>query len=323
MTNVNEVDSDDDPEEDEMSAEFQPLPKYTTPAPSGWPFRARRPHYLRECLDGLGGAKHNPDDVASNEVSLSCFAHAEELIYCHRGGAVDEVAAVFADTLLHTEPPISPYIEEVNASRHRALVALAVASPRRTARYLTGQLTQSGLAVNQLTVVIAALTDAACCLGSKFTPVAGDFFFPTLRATNVLLKRQSNVYAHLDDAVLARLVASLGAMYAWSCNSPMLPRMAEGLLALSSLILTNSSDPAVRRSFLSTLNVVLTVTPPAVFTANHELLLSSNLIGKLAKTIQGDPDSGCQHMARVALCFLREHVVELVGIDFSNVVLKD
>ncbi|KAL5971632.1 hypothetical protein TSMEX_000666 [Taenia solium] len=323
VTKVNEVDSDDDPEEDEVSAGFQPLPEYTKPAPSGWPFRARCPHYLRECLDGLGGAKHNPDDLASNEVALSCFAHAEELIYRHRGEAVDEIAAIFADTLLHTEPPTSPYVEEVNASRHRALVALAVASPRRTARYLTGQLTQSGLAVNQLSVVIAALTDAACRLGPKFTPVAGDFFFPTLRATNVLLKRQPDVYTHLDDAVLARLVASLGAMYAWACNSPMLSRMAEGLLTLSPLILTNSSDPAVRRSFLSTLNVMLTVTPPAVFTANHELLLSPHLTGKLVKTLQDDPDSGCQHMAKVALSFLREHVVELIGIDFSNIVLKD
>ncbi|KAL5113111.1 hypothetical protein TcWFU_010435 [Taenia crassiceps] len=323
VTKASEVDSDDDPEEDELSTEFQPLPKYTTPAPSGWPFRSRRPHYLRECLDGLGGAKHNPDDVASNEVALSCFAHAEELIYRHRGGAVDEVAAVFADTLLHTEPPISPYVEKVNASRHRALVALTVASPRRTARYLTGQLIQPGLAVNQLFVVIAALTDAACCLGPKFTPVAGDFFFPTLRATNVLLKRQPDVYAHLDDAVLARLVASLGAMYAWGCNSPMLPRMAEGLLSLGSLILTNSTDLTVRRSFLSALNVVLTATPPAVFTANHELLLNSNLTGKLVKTLQGDPDSGCQHMAELALCFLRERFVGLIGIELSNVVLND
>ncbi|KAH9286998.1 Telomere length regulation protein TEL2 -like protein [Echinococcus granulosus] len=322
-TKANEVDSDDDLEENEMSAGFQPLPEYTTSAPCGWPFRARRPHYLRECLDGLGGAKHNPDDIASNEVALSCFAHAEELIYRHCGGAVHEVAAIFADTLLHTEPPICPYIEEVNASRHRALVALAVVSPRRTVHYLTGQLMQSGLAVNQLSVVIAALTDAACCLGPKFTPVAGDFFFPTLRAAGVLLKRQPDVYAHLDDAVLARLLTSLGVMYACGRNSPMLPRMAEELLTLSPLILTNSSDPAVRRSFLSTLNVMLTITPPSVFTANHELLLIPHLAGELVKTLQGDPDSGCQHMAEVALCFLREHVAELIGVDFSSLVLKD
>ncbi|VDM34494.1 unnamed protein product [Hydatigera taeniaeformis] len=322
-TKMDKVDSDDDPEEDETGVRFQPLPEYITPAPSGWPFRARRPHYLRECLDGLGGAKHNPDDMASNEVALSCFAHAEELIYRHKGGAVDEVAAVFADTLLHIEPPTCPYVREVNASRHRALVALLVTSPRRTARYLTGQLTQSGLALNQLSAVIAALTDGVCCLRSKFTPVAGDFFFPTLRATHLLLKRQPGVYAHLDDAVLARLVASLGVMYSCGRNSPMLPRMAEGLLTLSPLILTNFSDPAVRRSFLSTLNVVLTVTPPSVFTANHELLLNPHLKDILFKTFQADPDLDCQQMAGIALGFLRKQFVELLGVNPSDLVLKD
>uniref|UniRef100_A0A5K3EQI2 Telomere_reg-2 domain-containing protein n=1 Tax=Mesocestoides corti TaxID=53468 RepID=A0A5K3EQI2_MESCO len=313
------LDSDDDP--DDEDDKFQPLPPYTSPAPSGWPFRARRPRYLRECLDGLAGARHESDELASNEIALSCFAHAEELIYRHKGCAVDEVAVSFADALLHTEPPACPHTDKVNASRHQALVALAVVSPKRTARYLTGQFVQPGLAVNQRHAIIAALTDATCTLGSDFVPVAGDFFFPMIRAADGLLGDGKDVYAHLDDALLARLVGALGTMYACARNSQKLPRMAEGLLALGSHLLTKAHDPAVRRSSLSALGVVLTMTPVVVFAANQQLLFGSNLSEKLLNTFQNDTDPECQNLAGAALSSLRDNILELSGCDLRRLSL--
>ncbi|KAH9279565.1 hypothetical protein ECG_07851 [Echinococcus granulosus] len=141
-TKANEVDSDDDLEENEMSAGFN--------------------HFQStQHLLPVAGPSVLVAHTTFGSVLTVWEALKQSRRYCKQ------------------RAPICPYIEEVNASRHRALVALAVVSPRRTVHYLTGQLMQSGLAVNQLSVVIAALTDAACCLGPKFTPVAGDFFFPT------------------------------------------------------------------------------------------------------------------------------------------------
>lgn len=346
---IPDLDSDDDPDEEEIELmiKYPRLPEYVKPAPTGWPFRERRPHYLRECMDGLSGVQHEPDDVASNEVALSCFAHAKELIYRYRGGAVDEVAVSFADILLHTEPPASPHIDEVflfilqlmivqeptklssvllfqvNASRHDALVALAVTSPRRTARYLTGQLIQPSLGINQYHVIIAVLTNAAVELKESFTPLVGYFFFPMLRAAEQLISRQPNVYSHLDDGILSRLVASLGSMYALASNSLALPRMAEELLALSGALLTPKRDPAVRRSILTALNVMLTATGPAVFAANHQIFLNSQFMNRLLNTLYDESDSECQKLAQSALGFLRKNAIEFIGADLGGLELTD
>ncbi|KAM7540126.1 hypothetical protein Aperf_G00000029539 [Anoplocephala perfoliata] len=315
-----DLDSDDDLDEEEIefSTKFPKLPEYLKPAPTGWPFRERRPHYLRECMDGLSGVQHESDDVASNEIALSCFAHAKELIYRHRGGAVDEVAVSFADILLHTEPPASPHIDEVNASRHDALVALVVTSPRRTARYLTGQLIQPSLGINQYHEIIAVLTNAAVELKENFTPIVGDFFFPMLRAADQLISRQPNVYSHLDDGILSRLVASLGSMYALASNSLALPRMAKELLALSEALLTPKRDPAVRRSILTALNVMLTASGPAVFAANHQIFLNSKFMNRLLNTLYDESDSECQKLAQSALGFLQKNVTEFIAEYFGG-----
>ena len=270
----------------------------------------------------MSGTKNGPDDVASNEIALSCFAHAEELIYRHKGDAVDEVAIAFADALLHTEPPVSPHTTDMNTARHRALVALAVVSPRRTARYLTGQLIKSGLAVNQFLMVIAALTDAAFALGPKFVSVVGDFFFPTLRAAENLVRCERDSYIYLDDVVLARIVSSLGTMYGHACHSTMLPRMAEGLLSLGATILSKAHDPVVRRSFLSALSVLLTTTPAALFATHQQVFLDDKLTSKLLKTLQDDPDIDCKKMAGIALSFIRERLVGMIGVDFNVLSLK-
>ncbi|VUZ45940.1 unnamed protein product [Hymenolepis diminuta] len=323
---TSDLDSDDDPDEEEIefSQKFPKLPVYLKPAPTGWPFRERRPHYLRECMDGLRGVQHESDDVTSNEVALSCFAHAKELIYRHRGGAVNEIATSFADILLHTEPPACPDTDKVNESRNEALVALAVTSPRRTARYLTSQLAQPSLGINQYHLIIAVLTTAAVELKENFIPVVGDFFFPMLRAANHFISRKpGDVYSHLDDGILARLVASLGSMYALACNSPSLPRMAEGLLALGEALLTPKSDPAVRRALLTSLNVMLTTTSSAVFAANHQLFLNSKFTSRLLRTLQEETDSDCQKLAQYALGFLRQNTVELIGSDLSGFVLTE
>nr|CDS32006.1 telomere length regulation protein tel2 [Hymenolepis microstoma] len=323
---TSELDSDDDPdgEEIDLAQKFPKLPEYSKPAPTGWPFRERRPHYLRECMDGLSGVQHESDDVSSNEVALSCFAYAKELIYRHRGGAVDEIAISFADILLHTEPPACPDTDKVNESRNEALIALAVTSPRRTVRYLTGQLTQSSLGINQYHVIIAVLTTAAVELKENFVPVVGDFFFPMLRAADHWASRKpDDVYSHLDDGILARLVASLGSMYALASNSPSVPRMVKGLLDLSEALLTPNRDPTVRRALLTTLNVMLTATNSAVFAANYQLFLSSDFTGRLLRTLQVETDSDCQKLAQYALGFLRQSAVEFVGADLGGLVIAD
>lgn len=345
-----ELDSDDDPEEeDEIGNRFVPLPKPTR-SPSSWPFTARKPRYLRECLDGLYSSTNNGEsgENSGHEVALTSFAHAEELIYRHRGAAVDEVSLVFAEALLHTEPPTCPFISEVNISRHNALVALAVVSPIKTARYLTGQFTQPGLALNQRYEVLACLTDAACVLATdsketvqpalppneddssktrrfckpkvlplesvnKFAPVAGKFFFPLLSAIKRLQEKSSgDVYAHLDDSLLARLIAALGTMYACARTAPQLEKMANELLA-AGIHLLKHTDTAIRRSSLSAIGVVLTVTPSSLFMAKPHLLMGQELglAEALRSVCTGDSDKECQGLASAGLLALRDGIVEL------------
>lgn len=315
------LDSDDDPDpsEDEEDS-FPPLPTYPTPAPTDWPYTNRRPHYLRECLDGLVGAGGNSGDGGeTNEIALSCFAHADELIRRHRGAPLDEVALPFAEALLHTEPPACPTPSVVNSARHAALVALLSGSPKRSARYLTSQFNSasSGLAVNQRHAIIGALTDAACEMATKgaFGEVAGEFFFPMLRGAETLSGSSSSVdvYAHLDNALLARVVASLGTMFACGRSSPQLPRMAECLLGLATHLINACRDPAVRRSCLSAVGVVLTITPTSLLASKPDLLLAGGLADKLVKVIKDDADEECRQLAGATLSALRDCTLELIG----------
>ncbi|VDL85300.1 unnamed protein product [Schistocephalus solidus] len=376
-TDQTDLDSDDDPDvtnddgdnddscgDSDFSA-FKPLPSVPG-EPSrpmarslGWPFATRKPRYLRECLDGLTASRDE-----DNEVSLACFAHAEELIYKHKN-AVDEISLNFAETLLHTEPPPCPYSAEVNASRHNALVALAVVAPKKTARYLTTQFTQSGLALNQRFEILACLTDAACILATNsnktklispshsqskppqpisdgktrrfctpssalarpaesendFGPVAGNFFFPLLGAVGRLTRRHDkDPYAHLDDALLSRLVASLGSIYACARTSPKLAAMAEGLVTSAGGLL-NHSDAAVRRSSLSALGVVLTVSPDSLFSAYPGILLNDSetlLARRLQQLREDDADHECQELADNVLFALRDKIFKLSATAISQ-----
>ncbi|VEL20783.1 unnamed protein product [Protopolystoma xenopodis] len=295
-------DSDDekDYESNGINQKFPRLPS-TRKLLAGGPLISK-PHYLRECLDGM-----LLSSVDDNTTVISCILSAGSLIRSHPF-ASKELAIEFASALIHSEMPPSPDDTKVVAAKHDALVAIGTVAPAKVAPYLTGLLVDdvncrnnlsSQLSFAQKSNILSAITDISCCLAADspnktlmtratqeklnnitnneednlktkrliyhrndFTRYAGIFFFPLASLVPTLADRLASgtAFFHQDDALLARLVATMATIYACCGYDSILPSMAKCMIEVVSG-LRSHPEPAVRRSCLTSLGTVLTTTP--------------------------------------------------------------
>ncbi|CAH8521326.1 unnamed protein product [Heterobilharzia americana] len=291
---VYELDSDDDADTDNNS--LKPLPSTHSSS-----YSAKKPRYLRECLDGM-----LLSEIKDNEVNIACTMSAEKLIRAHPGAA-QEMAVEFARALVHAGPPVAHNQEQITQARRRALVAIGVVAPRKCARYLTSEFCREDNSVGQRMSIISSLTDIACEL------------IPYLSLSSV-----KGTFAHQDAGLLASLLASLGSIYACSRFSPVQYQMADELLDLIPLFYRHP-EPAVRRALLIAVGTVITTTPLEILSSRPRLIFWKSLLlhhsnkscndntlsGWLKSCSLSDTDTECQLLAATGLSALCERFLEL------------
>ncbi|BHF60505.1 TEL2, telomere maintenance protein 2 [Sparganum proliferum] len=317
----------------------------------GWPFTPRKPRYLRECLDGLTASRDEGNEVALacfahaeeliykhrsavDEISLN---FAETLLHtepppCPYGAEVNAARhnALVALTVVAPKKTARYLTAQFTHSglalnqRYEILACLTDAACILATDPHKIKSVQTPLPLKTPQPISDGKTRRFCTPASAlarpiesentFGPVAGHFFFPLLDAVGRLTQHpDTDPYAHLDDALLSRLIASLGSIYACARTAPKLPAMAEGLL-ISAGRLLNHPDAAVRRSSLSVLGVVLTVSPDTLFSANPNILLNDSealLARRLQQLRESDADHECQELADHVLFVLRDKILEL------------
>lgn len=288
-----ELDSDDDLEPFDMSHDV--------------PTRARKPMYLRDCMEGLL-------DQENKDWMESCVQSVRGLIET-RKDELPDVAEELSKILLYLDdryctPGFIPL-------RQQALVSLAVNSPKIVATYLTEQFYETNLSIRQRLDILEVLALASNQLATptelvsapiieksvsniaeahwksvvaervkaktrtiskgrkapvtaarnRFSEVAGYFFYPLMSYYD----RKENTFDLLgeDSFVLARLICTLGIVQDSAANCPRSSHMALCLLEFVSA-LKYHAEACVRDAILFALSVIFINVPTSLLLSSGE-----------------------------------------------------